>query len=96
MIEIFVTDSAEALAAISADGDKNVWINGRNTVISTGDDYTPDGEVATVLDAVPPKAPKKAKTVAEVVDAPNNEGAELTSPAQEVVETQPEVVPEVE
>lgn len=95
MIKILVTDSAEALAAISAGGDKNVWINGRNTVISTGDDYKPDGEVATVLDAVPHKAPKKAKTVAEV-GTPNNEGAEFTPPAQEVSETQPEVVPPVE
>lgn len=41
MIESFVTDSAEALAAISADGDKNVWI--KTTVISTGDDYVAGG-----------------------------------------------------
>ena len=72
MIEVFVTDSVEALAAISTESEKNVWINGSNTIISTGDDYVAPAEVVTFLDAVvevvslPTVATKKTSKVVPV------------------------------
>jgi hypothetical protein len=65
MIDIFVTDSAEALAAISVESEKNVWINGSQTVISTGEDYVAPVEVVTFLDVVVEEV--VADTVAPVV-----------------------------
>jgi hypothetical protein len=63
MIEVFVTDSVEALAAISTESEKNVWINGSQTVISTGEDYVAPVEVVTFLDVVAEEVVVKATVV---------------------------------
>ena len=65
MIEIFVTDSEEALKAISSSVEKNVWINGSKTVISTGEDYVAPQEVVTFLDVVAEEVVVKATVVAK-------------------------------
>lgn len=41
MIAQYQTDSPEALAAITEDVPKNVWIHGSITFVYTGEDYTP-------------------------------------------------------
>lgn len=39
MIAEYVTDSPQALAAIAAPGNKNIWINGSQTFVYTGEHY---------------------------------------------------------
>lgn len=41
MISEYITDSKEAIAEIALPYEKNVWIHGSITYISTGSDYTP-------------------------------------------------------
>ena len=45
MIKTYVTNSADALAAIAAPGDKNVIIDGSKTIIRDGEDYVPEQKV---------------------------------------------------
>ena len=45
MIKTYVTNSAAALAAIAAPGNKNVMIDGSKTTIRDGADYVPESVV---------------------------------------------------
>lgn len=42
MINKYITDSPDALAAMSDPAPKNIWINGSETWIRTGADYVPE------------------------------------------------------
>lgn len=42
MITKYITDSPEAQAAITSSEPKNIWVNGSETWIYTGEDYKED------------------------------------------------------